>query len=421
MPEQTAAPGVIGIQPAILWSSVILLPLLAVLLLTPYNETLFLYLNHHLAISGSAGVWAMLTNLGNGFFLFPLAMVLFLRKPDQQLAVIVSMIVLALVINIAKKLIGVPRPALVFDSQQFFIIGPVLRHGGFPSGHTGTVFLLAGLACIYLNLRLTILIFLFMILSGLSRIVVGAHWPADVIAGAWVGIVCAGVGSWLSRKLSPGIVSRVLFIVLGLVAVGVLPGYRHGFSLYPEVTTMQYVLALMAGVSVISEITGLCSDYRERLERFFSAAVWLVRSQLRKFLCFGAVGASGFVVDISIYTLLTTVPGMPHPVARGCSYWCAASWNWIWNRTLTFSDAGKTRKFPQWGKYLVMCLISFVPNWGVYYLLTAYIPFFMDYHLLALVAGVAAGMLFNFTMASLVIFGRPAAGQPELQGAPHES
>lgn len=421
MPEQTAVPQVARIQPTILWSSVILLPLTALLLLTPYNQSLFLSLNHHLAIDDSAGVWAMLTNLGDGFFLFPLAMVFFLRKPDQQLAVIISMIVLALMVNVAKDLIGAFRPAMVLESYQLSVIGPVVKLNGFPSGHSATVFLLAGLACVYLRRRLTTLILILMALSGLSRVVVGAHWPADVIAGAWVGLVCAATGSWISRKISAGLGTRLFFIVLGVVAVVVLPNYRNGYSLFSEVTVMQYVLALMAGVAVASEVTALCSDHRERLKQFISSVVLLVKSQFSKFVRFGVVGASGFVVDIGIYTLLSSVIGIPHLVARGCSYWCSASWNWIWNRTFTFSDAEKTRKFPQWGKYLGMCLISFVPNWGTYYLLTTYIPFFMEYHQLALVAGVGAGMLFNFSMASLVIFGRPEEKEAQFQGVNHES
>ena len=421
MPEQIAVPQVARIQPTILWSSVILLPLTVILLLTPYNQSLFLFLNHHLAIDESAAIWAMLTNLGDGFFLFPLAMVLFLRKPDQQLGVIISMIVLALTVNIAKDMIGAFRPAFVLESDQISVIGPVVKHESFPSGHTATVFLLAGLACVYLHRRLISLVLILMALSGLSRVVVGAHWPADVIAGAWLGLVCAAVGCWISRKFSAGLGTWLFFILLGVVAVVVLPGYRNGFSLFSEVTVMQYVLALMAGVGVATEISALCSDHRQWLQRFMSSIVLLVKSQYRKFLRFGVVGASGFVVDLGVYTLLSSVIGIPHLVARGCSYWCSASWNWIWNRTFTFSDAEKTRKFPQWGKYLVMCLISFVPNWGTYYLLTTYISFFMDYHQLAFIAGVGAGMLFNFSMASMVIFDRPEQKEARFQGVNHES
>ncbi len=127
---------------------------------------------------------------------------------------------------------------------------------------------------------------------------------------------------------------------------------------------------------------------------------WLVKRLLK----FGLVGASGFLVDMGVYTLLSVALGVPHLVARGSSYWVSASWNWFWNRTFTFSNVEKTKKLPQWGKYLGMCIISFVPNWGTYYLLTTWVPFFTEYKQLALVAGVGLGMLFNFTIASLFVF-----------------
>lgn len=127
---------------------------------------------------------------------------------------------------------------------------------------------------------------------------------------------------------------------------------------------------------------------------------WLVKRLIK----FGLVGASGFLMDMGVYTLLSLTFGVPHLVARGSSYWVSASWNWFWNRTFTFASVEKTRKLSQWGKYLGMCIISFVPNWGTYYLLTTWIPFFSQYKQLALIAGVGLGMLFNFTIASLFIF-----------------
>ncbi|MDP0561224.1 MAG: GtrA family protein [Candidatus Endonucleobacter sp. (ex Gigantidas childressi)] len=132
---------------------------------------------------------------------------------------------------------------------------------------------------------------------------------------------------------------------------------------------------------------------------------------LKKYKClivigirFGIVGASGFLVDMGVYTLLFIVFGVPHLIARGSSYWVSASWNWFWNRNFTFSHIDKPRKLAQWIKYLGMCMVSFVPNWGTYYLLTTHVQFFYEYKQLALIAGVGLGMLFNFTIASLFIF-----------------
>lgn len=123
-----------------------------------------------------------------------------------------------------------------------------------------------------------------------------------------------------------------------------------------------------------------------------------------RFIKFGAVGATGFLVDITIYTLLFNGLGVPALWSRGNAYWVSASWNWMLNRNFTFGDASRTRRRSQWLKYLGMCAVSFVPSQGTFYLLTSQYPFFAEYSQLALVAGVIAGMLFNFTGAHLLIF-----------------
>ena len=136
---------------------------------------------------------------------------------------------------------------------------------------------------------------------------------------------------------------------------------------------------------------------------------WLVKRLIK----FGLVGASGFLVDMGTYLLLSTMLGIPHLIARGGSYWVSATWNWFWNRYFTFSHVEKTQKLPQWTKYLGMCVISFIPNWGSYYALTTYISFFSDYKQLALIAGVGFGMFFNFTIASLYIFSEKKNSPPK--------
>ena len=128
------------------------------------------------------------------------------------------------------------------------------------------------------------------------------------------------------------------------------------------------------------------------------------RDVATRFTKFGAVGLSGFVVDTSVYFMISSVLGGPHNLARVVSYWSAATWNWFWNRQFTFKDGDKGTPHLQWGKYMIMCLISFVPNVGTYYLLTSTVPFFAEYKYLAFIAGIAAGTLFNFTGASVLIF-----------------
>jgi len=122
-----------------------------------------------------------------------------------------------------------------------------------------------------------------------------------------------------------------------------------------------------------------------------------------EFLQFGFVGASGFVVDVLIYLGLQ-VAGLGHVAARALSFWGAVSWNWIWNRVLTFSNRQKTSMWVQWPSFVVTSLIGFAINVGSYYVLTHYVPFFASHRILALAVGVLLGFGFNFLTARLLVF-----------------
>ncbi|MTI15182.1 GtrA family protein [Sansalvadorimonas verongulae] len=390
----------------VLMASGLLLPLVALLALTSLNTTVFFQINSWNAMWPVPDVWVVLTNLGDGFFLFPLVMLLFCKKPDKQLAVIFTMLAGAIFINGAKALFGSIRPVGVLGVDAVHVLGPVLKAHSLPSGHTATVFLAAGLALLYLRGWLRSLVVLIATLCALSRSVVGAHWPLDLALGAWVGIMSAVVGDYLVSKTNSGIKARIAFILLGLLCVGLLPLYDNGFRTFTVVVYQQIVLAVLA---LAGSVYCAVSLYQDELKSRVKQPGTLLNKlfcQGQRFIKFGLVGASGFVVDMGVYTLIGQWLGAPHLVARGGSYWVAASWNWFWNRTFTFSHAPREKKLKQWGKYLSMCLVSFIPNWGSYYLLTTFIPFFTQYKQLALFVGVLAGMLFNFTIASTFVFYR---------------
>jgi len=122
-----------------------------------------------------------------------------------------------------------------------------------------------------------------------------------------------------------------------------------------------------------------------------------------EFAHYGVVGASGFVVDISAYYLLQLF-GLEHQLARAISFWPAVSWNWALNRVTTFGERERRPKARQWIEFVLSSLIGFSINWGIYYLLTSETAFFDTYRLLALVAGIVAASLFNFTASTLFVY-----------------
>ena len=123
-----------------------------------------------------------------------------------------------------------------------------------------------------------------------------------------------------------------------------------------------------------------------------------------EFLQFGLVGGTGFIIDSLIYFGLQLFLGLNHTTARAISFWPAVTWNWFWNRTVTFTLRGKSKKLTQWLSFVMTSLFGFAINFGSYSLLTDHVPFFMENNFAAFVIGVLLGMGFNFMTARVFVF-----------------
>ncbi len=122
-----------------------------------------------------------------------------------------------------------------------------------------------------------------------------------------------------------------------------------------------------------------------------------------EFVQFGLVGGTGFLLD-SLFYFCLQLAGLTHDMARAISFWPAVTWNWFWNRTITFTDRKKDSKFKQWASFVTTSGFGFVLNFGSYKLLTDYVPFFMEHKYPALMVGVLMGMGFNFMVARVLVF-----------------
>lgn len=122
-----------------------------------------------------------------------------------------------------------------------------------------------------------------------------------------------------------------------------------------------------------------------------------------EFIHFGVVGASGFMVDVSFFYLLQFF-GLDHYVARAFSFWPAASWNWAMNRRGTFGERQRRPKAKQWAEFLTASAFGFIINYSVYYSLATWVALFERFHILALLAGVVVGSMFNFTISTLFVY-----------------
>jgi undecaprenyl-diphosphatase len=89
---------------------------------------------------------------------------------------------------ILKILFHAPRPFVTFTQVHPLIAETPFT--SFPSGHATVFFALAMVVYLY-HKRLGYIFFFCAILIALSRIIVGVHYPVDIIAGTFIGLAVA--------------------------------------------------------------------------------------------------------------------------------------------------------------------------------------------------------------------------------------
>jgi undecaprenyl-diphosphatase len=121
-----------------------------------------------------------------------------------------------LVANLLKQLIGRARPTLFdqFGDFAFSFNSRLYDQQGFPSGHSTNAFAFAvALTLLWPGLRWPALAYAIGIAA--SRVVLGQHYPTDVVAGALLGSLGAftvrglfAARGWAFRRTAAGIVPR---------------------------------------------------------------------------------------------------------------------------------------------------------------------------------------------------------------------
>jgi len=168
-----------------------LLVLMLLLSLAKLNIPLFLVFNGLSSYTGG-WVWANLTSLGEGLIVLSFAGLLTIKAPRAAWTVLVAGIIGTLIVHGVKEAVGALRPAMILPKDSFTIIGPILNVVSFPSGHTSTITAFATILFLHAKDRRVAWIWLpIVVLVGISRMAVGAHWPMDVLGGWFFGILIA--------------------------------------------------------------------------------------------------------------------------------------------------------------------------------------------------------------------------------------
>ena len=206
----------------------------------------------HSAELGPAWLWIFFTQWGDAAVVLLLLLAVG-RSSSRGAALAVKGFLIGSVVSPALKMwFSVPRPLMAIDPALLNPMGsPPLSANSMPSGHAlAASTLVCLIVLMYPSLLRRKALLIPLILGGLvvafSRVVVGAHWPADVLAGlglgiwiawlaqrwewwwSWTPYLSARSGNWLLLVLEIGLVVYVVVtappeiaakLAMGLVAV----------------------------------------------------------------------------------------------------------------------------------------------------------------------------------------------------------
>lgn len=130
------------------------------------------------------------------------------------------------------------------------------------------------------------------------------------------------------------------------------------------------------------------------------------RVVLRQFVSFSTVGFIGFFFDTA--TVYGTKTWVGLYAAGLLGYLVAVTATWWFNRIWTFAAHPPTLSIlRQWAAFVSANFVGFLLNRGVYTLLITFSPFCVRYPVLAIAAGIPAGLLSNFHLSRRLVFRAP--------------
>ncbi|MEW6351379.1 MAG: phosphatase PAP2 family protein [Thermodesulfobacteriota bacterium] len=154
-----------------------------------YDREIFLCVNG-LHSPWTDPLWLGLTTAGDGFLLAIVLGASVVVNPRVAALGLTLLVASSVVVHVIKAMADTPRPAAVLEGVH--VLGPLLRGGSFPSGHSASAVSAAVAIAHFCPSRPgKALAITAGALIAISRVCVGAHFPSDVLAGMGI---AAGLG-----------------------------------------------------------------------------------------------------------------------------------------------------------------------------------------------------------------------------------
>lgn len=120
------------------------------------------------------------------------------------------------------------------------------------------------------------------------------------------------------------------------------------------------------------------------------------------FIRFTVVGTMGFCWDTATVYALRGPAGLY--VAGVAGFVVASSANWAMNRVWTFRHKEHEAMHVQWARFVAVNMVGFVFNRGTFFALITYSALCRGEPILAIIAGSAAGLVFNYFLSKRFVF-----------------
>ncbi len=245
MPSQlfSTSEGPRGTKPPLILSAALIILILTLIPVLMFNDSLFLWANG-LHSPFTDPIWLALTTLGDGLLLGIILGAFLLVNPRVAVMGLLVMMLSSTVLHLVKAAYPTLRPAELLQSVH--VIGPLLRSGSFPSGHAAAAMSTGLVIAFFCRSRVIgAIVITVALLIGLSRIFVGAHFPADVLGG----MICA---------LS-------VFIIFTLTVWPRLEAHVHE---RPSLSRQRFRVAFAAEVLAVIFALFVHAPYRAELPQF---------------------------------------------------------------------------------------------------------------------------------------------------------
>ena len=178
------------------------------------NVDLFNFFNHSFQNPVFDGVMPIITHFGGFSFLCLIFIVIILyahiskRNTLKKVAIITFVAILfsGAIAYVLKHLVHEQRPFMLLDNVRLLIVEDDLN--SFPSGHTTCT--VAAVTTLILNMKelsqkyykiIDVVLVVFAVIIGFSRMYIGVHYPGDILAGIIVGLIGAFIVNQFKDKV----------------------------------------------------------------------------------------------------------------------------------------------------------------------------------------------------------------------------